>query len=161
MRDVRSFTPVSMIIGILLTRVFTTDEIICGRACTIVKMIYGRFVISAVKSWTPASTISGKWSRSVVIVDSMICGNTSHIVVMISGRASTSDVKRVIPVSIICGIASRSDVTRLSMSVGSASSNTGIASITPCASPVMSWRAASMRSLSCVSIWRRRKNERM
>ena len=100
-REVNSFTPVSTIFGILLTSVFTTDVMICGRAPTIVRMICGRFVISAVSNCTPASTISGKWSRSVVIVLSMICGNTSQMVVIISGRASTSAVKSVIPVSMI------------------------------------------------------------
>ena len=101
MRAVKSFTPVSMIFGILFTRALITAVIICGSACTIVKMICGRLVISAVKSFTPASTISGKWSRSVAIVLSMICGKTSHIVVMISGRFSTRAVKSSTPVSMI------------------------------------------------------------
>ena len=107
-----------------------------------VVMIVGRFCTSATSSLIPASMISGIAEITALIIPSIICGITSTIAAIISGKAVTSEVRSCIPASIICGIAPMRKST-IPVIICGASMSTGRASRIPCASPVISCKAAS------------------
>lgn len=87
--------------------------------------------------------ISGIAEITALIMPSIICGITSTIAAMMSGRAVTSEVRSCIPASIICGIALMRKSTIPVIICGRASMRIGSESKIPCASSVISCKAAS------------------
>ena len=122
---------------------FTSEEIICGIAPTMVVMMVGRFWMREISRFTPASMIWGMLPRMAVTSPSMICGIAATMAVMISGSAETSEVNSCIPALMICGIAPTINSTIAVMMAGRAAIRTGMALSSPWASPMISCSAAS------------------